>query len=238
MRAGKPTLATTPQASEGETPISDAAADAESDAFWEARLKVKSSVITTEDDSASLAIQGGSLVIRDGERRIRYDPGSRMPSAIVMAGWSGIVTIEAMRFCVSHGIAIIVLDWMRELMTVTPLRPSANAALLRAQTLADPLPIAIRIVQAKIASAARAGAIGSSDAARFIETARNARSVQEAMSAEAQAARLAWPSRPRFAGASDRRAFRRNGNSRRKLDRERTGGLEQSDTPRIRSTAF
>ena len=114
-----------------------------------------------------------------------------------MAGWGGVVSIEAMRFCTSHGIAIIILDWMRELMTVTPLRSSLSAAMLRAQASADPLPIAARIVQAKIANAAQAGALPPSDAAWFIEAAAHARSVQEAMIVEAQAARtrMAEPTR-------------------------------------------
>jgi CRISP-associated protein Cas1 len=177
-------------------PRSQARADAESDAFWEARLSVKPRVVTTESDNASLSVKGGSLFVHDGERRLRYDPGSRMPSAVVMAGWGGVISIEAIRFCGSHGIAIIALDWMRELMSVTPTRASASAAMLRAQAFADPLPIAVRIVQAKLASAAQAGAITTREAARFIHAAGRACSVQEAMIAEAQAARLAWPNPP------------------------------------------
>ena len=138
-----------PGSSPGTDPISDADADAESDAFWEARLAVKPRVVTTVTDNASLSVRGGSLNVRDGQRRLRYDPGSRMPSAIVMAGWGGVVTIEAIRFCGSHGVAIIVLDWMRELMAVMPSRPSDNAALLRAQAFADPTPIAAQIVQGR-----------------------------------------------------------------------------------------
>lgn len=179
-------------------PRSEARADAESDAFWEGRLKIKPRVVTTVTDNASLSVRGGSLNIRDGERRLRYDPGSRLPSAIVMAGWGGVITIEALRFCGSHGVAIIALDWMRELMAVMPSRPSDNAALLRAQAFADPTPIAVRIVQAKVASAARAGALLPSDAARFINEAARVRSVQEVVIVEAQAARLAWPDLPTF----------------------------------------
>jgi hypothetical protein len=91
-----------PNAGDDAPIMSDAMSDAESDAFWEGRLKVKQNVITTEADSASIFTQGGSLNVRDGERRLRYDPGSRMPAAIVMAGWGGVVSIEAMRFCASH----------------------------------------------------------------------------------------------------------------------------------------
>ncbi len=65
----------------------DAAADAESDAFWGARLAVKPRVLTTEADNASFTVKGGSLFVYDGERRLRYDAGARMPAAIVMAGW-------------------------------------------------------------------------------------------------------------------------------------------------------
>jgi hypothetical protein len=54
----------------------DAAADAESDAFWGARLAVKSRVVTTEADNASLTVKGGSLFVYDGERRLRYDAGA------------------------------------------------------------------------------------------------------------------------------------------------------------------
>ena len=73
--------------------------------------------------------------------------------------------------------------------------------MLRAQAFANPLPIAIRIVQAKFASAAQAGAIQPSDAARFMQAAGRARIVQEAMIAEAQAARsrMAEPARASLA---------------------------------------
>ena len=163
----------------GADPRSEARADAESDAFWEARLAIKPRVITTEADNANLYVRGGSLFVGDGARRLRFDPGSRMPSAIVMAGWGGVVSIEAMRFCASHGVAIIVLDWMRELMSVMPARASESAAMLRAQASADPLPIAIRIVQAKIACGAQAGALSSSVAARFINMATHAQRARD-----------------------------------------------------------
>ena len=170
----------------------DAAADAESDAFWGARLAVKPSVITTEADNASLTVKGGSLFVHDGERRLRYDAGARMPAAIVMAGWNGLVSIEALRFCASHRIAIVVLDWMRDLLTVMPSAPRAAAAMLRAQALADPAWIASRIVVAKVESAVRAGALARNEAMRFIDAAARAATVQEAMIAEAQAARVSW----------------------------------------------
>jgi CRISP-associated protein Cas1 len=170
----------------------DAAPDAESDAFWGARLAVKPRVVTTEADNASLTVKGGSLFVHDGERRLRYDAGARMPAAIIMAGWGGLVSVEALRFCASHRIAIVVLDWMRDLLTVMPGAPRAAATTLRAQALADPAWIASRVVLAKIENAVRAGALASDEAIRFVDAARRATTVQEAIVAEAQAARVSW----------------------------------------------
>jgi CRISPR-associated protein Cas1 len=170
----------------------DAAADAESDAFWGARLAVKSRVVTTEADNASLTVKGGSLFVYDGDRRLRYDAGARMPAAVVMAGWGGLVSVEALRFCASHRVAIVVLDWMRDLLAIMPGAPRAAAAMLRAQALADPAWIASRVVLAKIENGVRAGALGRDEAGRFIDAARRAATVQEAMIVEAQAARVSW----------------------------------------------
>jgi hypothetical protein len=170
----------------------DAIADAESDAFWGARLAVKPRVVTTEADNASLTVKGGSLFVDDGERRLRYDAGARMPAAIVMAGWGGFVSVEALPFCASHRIAVVILDSMRDLLTVMPGAPRAAAGTLRAQALADPARIASRVVKAKIENAVRAGALAGDIAVRFIAAARRATTVQEAMIAEAQAARVSW----------------------------------------------
>ncbi len=172
--------------------VIDADADAELDAFWGARLAVKPRVVTTEADNASLTVKGGSLFVHDGERRLRYDAGARMPAAIVMAGWNGLVSVEALRFCASHRMAVVVLDWMRDLLTVMPGAPRAAAAMLRAQALADPAWIASRVVLAKIENAARVGALARNEAVRFIDAAARAATVQEAMIAEAQAARVSW----------------------------------------------
>ena len=190
----------------------DAATDAESDAFWGARLAVKPRVVTTEADNASLTVKGGSLFVHDGERRLRYDAGAKMAAAIVMAGWGGLVSIEALRFCASHRIAVVVLDWMRDLLTVMPGAPRATAAMLRAQALADPAWIASRVVKAKIENAVGAGALARSEAMRFIDAAARAATVQKAMIVEAQAARVSWATqRPSFDGGWARPACLRHG---------------------------
>ena len=69
------------------------------------------------------------------------------------------MSIEAIRFCASHRIAVVALDWMHDFLTIMPPAPKASAAILRAQVMADPAWIARRVVQMKIESAGRVGAL-------------------------------------------------------------------------------
>ena len=163
----------------------------DSDALWPARLKVKPSIVTTCADNATLRVKGGSLIVYDGAHSLTYAAGGKHPSAIVMAGWGGHVSIEAVRFCASHRIAIIALDWMHDFLTIMSPAPKASAAILRAQVMADPAWIARRVVQMKIESAGRAGALPLAQARKLIE-ASSSGSIQDVMTIEAQAARVSW----------------------------------------------
>jgi hypothetical protein len=113
----------------------NASLDAASDAYWVERLQVKSRVLTTIHDNASLRVKGGALIVCDGENRLVYDAAARKPQAIVMTGWSGLVTVEAMRWACDHKVAIILLDWMRDFLTIVGAPPKPSAALIRSQVL-------------------------------------------------------------------------------------------------------
>jgi CRISPR/Cas system-associated endonuclease Cas1 len=149
-------------------------------------------VLTMISDRASLKVRGGALIATDDDRGLVYEPRSVKPVAIVMAGWAGFVTIEAMRFCSDFKIAIIVLDWTRDFMTVVapPARQSANW--IRRQAVADPLPIAKALIRAKVEAHAEAGAFDQSICARAITRLSAASSLTNVLMAEAQAARSAW----------------------------------------------
>jgi hypothetical protein len=108
-------------------------------------------VLTTMSDRASLKVRAGALIVTDPhfhagrleDRALVYEARSAKPLAIVMGGWAGFITIGAMRFCSDFKIAIIVLDWTRDFMTIVapPARQSANW--IRRQVLVNPLPIAV-----------------------------------------------------------------------------------------------
>jgi hypothetical protein len=107
--------------------------DEASDAHWAERLQVKPRILTTVGDNASLRVKGGALVVCDGDKRLVYEASARRPQAIVMTGWSGLVTIEAMRWASDHKVAVVVLDWMRDFLTIVAPSAKTNAVFIRAQ---------------------------------------------------------------------------------------------------------
>jgi CRISPR/Cas system-associated endonuclease Cas1 len=185
-------LAATPlQQARGE--LEPASLDIASDTHWERFLRVKPRVLATVHDNANLRVKGGALVVCDGDHRLVYEAGAQKPQAIVMTGWSGMVTIEAMRWGCDHKVAIILLDWMRDFLTIVGAPTKPSAALIRAQVLADPLTAARAIVAAKINAHVRVGALSGQAAALFLERVAAAHSVHDVMVQEAQAARAVWP---------------------------------------------
>jgi hypothetical protein len=184
-------LAVTPlRQAQGE--FDPATLDTASDAYWEKFLRIKPRVLTTVADNASLRVKGGALVVSDGSERLIYEAGARKPQAIVMTGWGGLVTIEAMRWACDHKVSIVLLDWMRDFLTIVAPPAKTNAALIRAQVSADPLTAARSIVAAKVKTHIRVGAIRQAQGEHFIEQVHAAHSVREVMVQEAQAARMVW----------------------------------------------
>lgn len=109
-----------------------------------------------------------------------------------MTGYSGVVSVEAMRFAHDNGIAIVLLDWSRDFLSIVAPPAIQSANLIRAQASANPLPIAKEIVCQKLTAYVRVGGLTREDAARRIEAVAQARSIQAVMTQEAQGARFAW----------------------------------------------
>jgi CRISPR/Cas system-associated endonuclease Cas1 len=69
-----------------------------------------------------------------------------------MTGWSGLVSVEAMRFCHDNNIAIVMLDWSRNFLSIVAPPASQSASLIRAQCAADPASVAREIIRQKLAA--------------------------------------------------------------------------------------
>jgi CRISPR-associated protein Cas1 len=170
--------------------------DEASDAFWAETLPVKPRVLTTMADNASLRVKGGALDVHDGDRRLAFESAAPKPRAIVMTGWSGMVTVEAIRFVCDHKIALILLDWSREFLNIVGASGKTSAELVRCQVRADPVVVARSIIAQKIDAYVRAGAMAKEQANCFGQDVARAHSVRDVMIVEAQAARVVWPNVP------------------------------------------
>src|ERR1700677_1841754 len=111
-------------------------------------------------DNTLLNVRRNALIVQDGETKLAYpSSAANKPKAIVMTGWSGLVSIEAMRFCHDNNIAIVLLDWSRNFLSIVAPPASQSARLIRAQCAADPASVAREIVRQKLSAYVSVGAL-------------------------------------------------------------------------------
>ena len=159
-----------------------------------------SNVLTLTGENVGLSVNRGALHARDGEADRVYEPRSVKPSAIVLIGWGGVLTLAALRFCAKHKIAVVILDWDRDFMTAMalPTRRAAHIARAQLNVIGSPdrsLTVAKELVAAKVEAHTRVGAIHEAKARTAIEQVKAATSECALLMLEAQAARQAWADR-------------------------------------------
>jgi CRISPR-associated endonuclease Cas1 len=160
---------------------------------WRDRAPVKPRILSLSP-AGGLRVKAGVLIVFDGERTLTYTKAAKPPLAIILSSAGGFVSMEAVRFCARARIAIVALDRAHTFLTVIGGAPKASAALLRAQVRADPVPIARKIVAAKIGALQRVGAFANVDS--YMSALASVDSLDRIRSIEAQAARVAWPMTP------------------------------------------
>ena len=159
--------------------------------YWEGRAPVKpANVLTTVSDNARASVRGAALVVTDDDQKLVYEKRSVKPLCIVMTGWGGYVTIDAMRFCSDYNISVVILDWNRSYMTAVLSAPKHT--LIREQMAASPLSIAREIILAKVSEHAAVKAIEPSIFRQAKDRLGRAITLEHVLIAEAQAARSAW----------------------------------------------
>jgi hypothetical protein len=98
--------------------LDNATLDRLSNDYWLKYLKTKPDILTTVCDNTLLSVRAKSLNVNGGDTKLTYSSSAaNKPKAIVMTGWSGLVSIEAMRFCHDNNIAIVLLDWSRNFLS-------------------------------------------------------------------------------------------------------------------------
>jgi CRISPR/Cas system-associated endonuclease Cas1 len=160
--------------------------------YWEAQAPVKPArVLTLTAESPSLRVKGGALHVRDGGPLIVYEPRGVKPHAIVLTGWAGILSVQALRFCSDYNIAVVILDWSRQFMTAV-MHNHKSLSMIRVQAIVDPIPIAKALIRAKVEAHLHIGAIDKSTSSTAIVRLSQALSIESILIAEAQAARHTW----------------------------------------------
>ena len=160
--------------------------------YWEAQAPVKPArVLTLTAESPSLRVKGGALHVRDGGQLIVYETRGAKPHAIVLTGWAGVLSIQALRFCSDHNINVIILDWSRQFMTAV-MHNHKSLSMIRTQATTNPLPIAKAIIRAKGEAQIFTGSIDKDTLSTAIVRLTQASSIEHILIAEAQASRHAW----------------------------------------------
>jgi CRISPR-associated protein Cas1 len=160
-----------------------------------------SNVLTLTGDSVSLSVKRGALMAARDAMTLVYEHRAVKPSAIVMTGWGGVITLAALRFCAKHKIAVVILDWDRDFMTAMALPARRAARVTRAQlgAVASPahaLTHAKALIAAKISAHMHLGAMPFDKAQGKLSAVQAAETERSLLMTEAQAARLAWAERP------------------------------------------
>jgi hypothetical protein len=111
--------------------LDNATLDKLSDEYWLKHLQTKSDILTTVCDNTVFSVRAKSLMVKDGDCNLIYSSSAaNKPKAIVMTGCSGLVSIEAMRFCHDNNIAIVLLDWSRNFLSIVAPPASQSARLI------------------------------------------------------------------------------------------------------------
>ena len=148
-------------------------------------------------DNTLLNVRRNALIVQDGETKLAYpSSAANKPKAIVMTGWSGLVSIEAMRFCHDNNIAIVLLDWSRNFLSIVAPPASQSARLIRAQCAADPASVAREIVRQKLAAYVSVGALPTEQGRTYGHNVDTTQSILALLAVEALAARMAWKTIP------------------------------------------
>jgi CRISP-associated protein Cas1 len=198
--------------------------------YWRARSLPKTKVIALRN-AASVRVINGALELTerlplhlspdgqpsttifndDESRRGKHSAGApSMPRAIILPehGWH--LTAEALKFCISHNIALASVSGRtaqgeKGLISIAAGNPVSDAALLRAQVRGKVVNIAREIVRQKIETCASIDGLSRRDAREYIQLLEKAQGLKRIVYVEAQAAYAYWNSRQCEVKSSSRR---------------------------------
>jgi CRISP-associated protein Cas1 len=166
--------------------------DAIAEGYWKDRIDPRAYVQALYGNACALKVDKGELVsLNDGQVR-RFAKVIHGLKAIVFLGQSGNLTLDAIKWCEAQGIAIALLDWYGELLSLTQPALKTDVAIRRAQFAADRLAMAKAILTQKTRSQARIRKIAHATYRKGLDEIKKARSVDELVKIEGRIALEYW----------------------------------------------
>jgi CRISPR-associated protein Cas1 len=188
----KAALTVEPTASNLAIPDYTADEDAIAEEYWKDRIDPRASVHALYGHACALKVDKGELVsLNDGEVR-RFSKVTHGLKAIVFLGQSGNLTLDAIKWCEAQGIAICLLDWHGDLLSVTQPALKTDVAIRRAQFAATPLLMARAILGQKFAGQRRIGKLSQDSYRSALAEMKRAKSVDELVKIEGRLALEYW----------------------------------------------
>ncbi len=166
--------------------------DAVAEAYWKDRIDPRSSIHVLYSHGCSIKVHRGELVTYDSGQERRFAKVLHGLKALILIGQSGSITLDAIRWCEAQGIAICLLDWYGELISVTRSALKTDVSIRRAQFTADPLKMARAILIQKTQSQARLGKISQKTYRTALSELKTVKTVDELVKIEGRIALEYW----------------------------------------------
>ena len=188
----KAALAVEPIVSSLAIPDYTADEDEIAETYWKNRIDPRASVHALYGNACALRVDNGELVsMNDGDVR-RFSKVTHGLKAILFLGQSGNLTLDAIKWCEAQGIAICLLDWYGELLSITQPARKTDVAIRRAQFGANPLLMARAILGQKFAGQRGIGKLSQFSYRSALAEMKCAKSVDELVKIEGRMALEYW----------------------------------------------
>ena len=174
--------------------IDDYSADEDhlAEEYWRKKSHPRAAVHALSGYNCSLKVRNDELVSFDTGEERSFRKVTHGLQAIIFMGEGGFITIDGIKWCEAQGVAICVLDWHGELVSVTQPTPPNDVSIRRAQFAADKVAMARAILHQKLASQRRIGKLSSKTYQSALAEAKTARTVDEIVRIEGRAALEYW----------------------------------------------
>jgi hypothetical protein len=135
-----------------QVPDSSGDEDHLAEAYWRKKVHPRAAVYSLSGYNCSLKVRNDELIALDTGEGRAFRKVTHGLQAIIFLGEGGFVTIDAIKWCEAQGVAICMLDWHGDLVSVTQPAPPTDPSIRRAQFAVDRVTMARAILGEKLAS--------------------------------------------------------------------------------------